>query len=149
MPVEGFRFQCVPGCSNCCEQKGNVYVTEGDIERAARFLGLPREAFEARYVYRTRHQIRLRKPPKSACFFLADKRCTIHPVKPVQCRLFPFWPELVEHPAQWTAASGYCPGMGQGELVQIGSAVETAHQMRAAYPALYRQPGSGKISPED
>lgn len=148
MSVDGFRFECVSGCSNCCEQKGHVYVTEDDIERAAQFLGMTPPTFEAQYVYRTRNQIRLRKPPDSACFFLVDHRCTIHRVKPVQCRLFPFWPEMIEHPAQWEAAKSYCPGIGQGELVQIGSALETAEQMRSAYPALYAKREDGKIPPK-
>ncbi len=146
--MDGLRFQCVPGCTACCEQKGNVYLSEADILKAARFLKMEPQDFERKYIYRTRHQIRLRKPPEASCHFLAQGRCTIHPAKPTQCRLFPFWPELVEHPAQWKAAGQYCPGIGQGDLVQIGSAVEMASQMHTAYPSLYPVSPSAKISPK-
>ncbi len=40
--------------------------------------------------------MRLRVPRRSHCHFLFDGGCAIHPAKPTQCRIFPFWPELVE-----------------------------------------------------
>jgi Fe-S-cluster containining protein len=114
-----------------------VYLTEQDLERAARYLGMSPEDFEARYVYRTRRRMRLRKPPDSQCSFLVNNGCRIHPAKPTQCRLFPFWPELVEDRRAWNHAARSCPGIGQGPLVQIGTAVEVANEMRTAYPAMY------------
>jgi hypothetical protein len=134
------RFECIPGCTNCCRQTGWVYLSPDDLPRAARFLGMSDQEFTARYVYRTRHRMRLRKPRGSQCHFLQEKGCAIHPAKPTQCRLFPFWPELVGHRKSWRATARHCPGIGKGPLIQIGVAVETAHQMRTAYPALY--PGS-------
>jgi Fe-S-cluster containining protein len=63
--------------------------------------------------------------------------CSIHPAKPTQCRLFPFWPELVENRKDWERAARTCPGIGTGPLIQIGTALETASEMRRAYPAMY------------
>lgn len=138
MTAEGtLQFTCVRGCTKCCEQKGWVYLSEDDLQNAARFLKMTASAFEKKYVYRTRHRMRLRKPPRSQCHFLQSDGCSIHPAKPTQCRLFPFWPELVENRSEWRKTSRYCPGIGQGELIQIGTALETAHQMRTAYPAMY------------
>ncbi len=133
------RFACQSGCSKCCEVSGYVYLTEDDIGRITAFLGLSREDFERRYVYRTRHQRRLRKPRGKGreCPFLKDFLCSIHPVKPVQCRLFPFWPELVEDRAAWGQTARWCPGIGQGPLIQIGTALETSDEMRTAYPEMY------------
>jgi Fe-S-cluster containining protein len=93
--------------------------------------------FEARYVYRTRTLLRLRKPRQKQCPFLLADGCSIHPAKPTQCRLYPFWPELVENRRGWRAAAKSCPGIGTGQLIQIGTAVETASEMRTAYPGLY------------
>ncbi len=136
--MDVLRFACQPGCTACCEQEGFVYLSEEDLLRIAAHLGLAAEAFEARYVYRTRRRMRLRKPPHSQCPFLERGGCRIHPVKPVQCRLFPFWPDLVEDRAAWRATAEHCPGIGKGPLIQIGTALEIAHEMRTAYPALYR-----------
>ncbi len=118
---------------------GHVNLSEKDLRNAARYLRLTPEEFETRYVYRTRHRIRLRKPPGKQCHFLVEGGCGIHPAKPTQCRLFPFWPELVEHKKEWDKSAKWCPGMGKGPLIQIGTALETANEMRAAYPRAYRK----------
>lgn len=136
--MEGLRFECVPGCTNCCQVQGWVYITEDDLLRAAGFLRLTPEEFEAKYVVRTKHSLRLRKPRGSQCHFLQEGGCAIHPVKPVQCRLFPFWPELVENRANWKEAGRNCPGIGKGPLVQIGEAAEIAGEMRVSYPLHYQ-----------
>lgn len=133
----GVRFTCQPGCTRCCDVTGFVYLTETDLTRAAAFMGMTPRAFERKYVYRTRHLLRLRKPRASQCHFLESGACAIHPAKPTQCRLFPFWPELLESRTAWAAAGHTCPGVGVGPLIQIGTALETASEMKTAYPTMY------------
>ena len=94
-------------------------------------------AFERKYVYRTSKRIRLRVPREVHCHFLRDGGCSIHAVKPTQCRIFPFWPELVESRREWKKAAKFCPGLDHGPLVQIETAKHLAREMREAYPALY------------
>jgi Fe-S-cluster containining protein len=137
--MDGLRFECVPGCTNCCRVQGWVYVTEDDVRNAASFLKLSVADFEARYVVRSKYTVRLRKPKNAQCHFLNETGCGIHPVKPAQCRLFPFWPELVENRENWKEAGQNCPGIGRGDLIQIGQAMETANGMRVAYPTHYGQ----------
>lgn len=137
MTTPEIRFTCQPGCSNCCDQSGFVYLSEDDIRRAAKFVRMSARAFEQKYIYRTAHQRRFRKPPDRQCPFLEDHRCAIHPAKPVQCRTFPFWPELVESPKEWSRTAKYCPGIGKGPLIQIGTAMEMAEEQRRAYPEDY------------
>ena len=144
--MDGVRFTCQPGCIACCDQSGFVYLTESDLVRAAKFTGMSPRAFEKKYVYRTRHQMRLRKPPGRQCPFLvtedhpegARRGCGIHPAKPTQCRTFPFWPELVENPGAWKRTARFCPGIGKGDLIQIGDAMEIAEQQRRGYPEMYK-----------
>jgi len=135
--AEGMRFECQAGCTACCEQKGFVYLTEADLVRAAEFLGMTPSAFERKYVYRTRNRLRLRVPHDSTCFFLNGTGCSIHPAKPLQCRAFPFWPELVESRREWQKAAHYCPGIGKGALIQIDVVKEQAQEMREGHPATY------------
>lgn len=118
---------------------GYVYLSEDDVGKAARFLKMSVPAFERKYVYRTTHQIRLRKPADRQCHFLLDGGCSIHPAKPTQCRLFPFWPEYVENRTDWRGLGKRCPGIGKGELIQIGSAMEVASEMKTAYPNFYEE----------
>jgi len=130
------QFSCQPGCTRCCDQEGYVYLTERDLQQAAKHLGMTAAAFEKQYVYRTKHLLRLRKPKDSQCHFLGAAGCDIHSAKPTQCRLFPFWPHLVESRREWNSVGKWCPGIGQGELIQIGTAHEMAAEMNAAYPAI-------------
>jgi hypothetical protein len=131
------RFTCQPGCTKCCQVRGFVYLTEEDLSRAADFTGLTRKDFEARYVLRYRSLLRFRKPLNAQCHFLTESGCSIHPAKPAQCRLYPFWPELVESRAAWKEEAKLCPGIGKGDLIQIGAALETADEMKRAYPSMY------------
>ena len=135
--AEALRFECQPGCTACCTQRGFVYLTEADLTRAARFLGMTAAAFERQYVYRTRRLLRLRVPREAQCHFLREGGCSIHPAKPTQCRIFPFWPELVDSRREWKKTARYCPGMGKGPLVQIATARAQAEEMRQAYPGMY------------
>jgi Fe-S-cluster containining protein len=135
--AQALRFECQPGCTECCRQRGFVYLSEEDVVRAAAFLGMTAADFERRYVYRTRRRLRLRTPRDSRCHFLLGDGCSIHPAKPTQCRIFPFWPELVESRREWNKTAQYCPGMGKGPLIQIESAQGQAREMREAYPELY------------
>lgn len=135
--AQALRFECQPGCTACCTQRGFVYLTESDLARAAEFLGMTAAAFERRYVYRTSKRMRLRVPREAQCHFLREGGCSIHPAKPTQCRIFPFWPELVESRREWKKTARYCPGMGRGRLVQIEAARAQAREMREAYPEMY------------
>ncbi len=118
-----------------------MYLTEDDIARAAEFLGMTAATFEKRFIYRTKNLRRLRIPRGGLCRFLRADGCSIHPVKPTQCRIFPFWPELTGSRREWRRTATWCPGIGQGELVQIETARTLAAEMRAAYPSMYLEGG--------
>lgn len=135
--MTALRFQCQSGCTKCCDQPGFVYLTENDLTQIAEYVGMAPADFERRYVYRTKHLLRLRVPREQQCVFLGETGCTIHAVKPVQCRTFPFWPELIESKREWNKTAAWCPGIGKGDLVQIETAREVAATMREAYPTTY------------
>jgi Fe-S-cluster containining protein len=132
-----FRFRCLAGCTKCCEAKGYVYLAEDDLKRAAALLGMSARAFEERYVYRTAHLLRLRKPRGAECPFLGEGGCRIHEAKPTQCRAFPFWPELVGSAREWRRAARECPGIGRGRRIPAEAALRIAGEMRESYPGMY------------
>lgn len=51
------------------------------------------------------------------CVFLgADtRRCKIYRVRPLQCRLFPFWPSMLRDKVAWDFYAARCPGMNRGK----------------------------------
>ena len=81
--------------------------------------------------------MRLRVPRDGCtCPFLEEGGCSIHPAKPAQCRVFPFWPELVESRREWLKTARYCPGIGKGPLIQIEQAREQAKTPLGQYWAV-------------
>ena len=131
------RFACQPGCTRCCTQKGMVYLSVDDVPRLAEFLGMSVAEFRRRYVYATKHRLRLRKPGQGQCPFLRAEGCSVHPAKPVQCRTFPFWPELLDDKQQLEETAQWCPGIGKGNIVPVETLIESARETRNAYPYLY------------
>lgn len=138
-PVEvapiNFRFECQLGCVNCCVRPGEVYLTEDDRTRIARFLGLTRVEFSERYCAPHGEEgLRLSNPSPEGCHFLGERGCRIHDVKPLQCRAFPFWPETVATRATWKGLRGYCPGVGVGGILPIEQVRAAAQQCADAFP---------------
>jgi Fe-S-cluster containining protein len=131
------RFECQSGCTKCCEQQGFVYLTEDDILRLAGFLDLKPTVFERRFVYRTKNLRRLRVPRLAQCPFLKTDGCSVHVAKPLQCRTFPFWPEMVDSKREWLKTGSWCPGIGKGPLVKIEAARAIADTMRDGSPLHY------------
>ena len=115
-----------------------MYLTENDILRLADYLNMTPADFEQRHVFRTKNLRRLRVPRHAQCEFLKDGGCGVHVAKPTQCRTFPFWPELIESRKEWHTTGSWCPGIGQGELVNIENARSVAGEMRTAHPHLYK-----------
>jgi hypothetical protein len=100
----------------------------------AAFLAIGPDLFERRYVYRTKNLRRLRVPRHAQCTFLKADGCSVHVAKPLQCRTFPFWPELVDSKREWLKTADWCPGIGKGPLVNIETARGIAQTMRDGNP---------------
>ena len=57
------------------------------------------------------------RPNGDCIFYRADEaRCSVYLVRPSQCRLFPFWPEVMRSEAGWASYARSCPGMNDGRL---------------------------------
>jgi len=130
------RFSCQSGCTRCCTQNGWVYLSEEDVPRLAAFLGMSAKEFQEEYLFSTKYTLRLRRR-QGKCPFLKSEGCSVHPAKPTQCRLFPFWPELVEDKKELEETAQWCPGIGKGNLVSIETLAKSALEMRKAYPHHY------------
>lgn len=81
----------------------------------AEFLGLDDREFARRYVRRVNQGLSLIELSGGNCVFY-ENGCKIYPVRPAQCRTFPFWKEILERPLNWERAAQECPGMNQGKL---------------------------------
>lgn len=109
---KGLNFECT-GCGRCCTgSPGYIWVTEEEIQQIAQFLHLAVEEFSQRYLRRVKGRLSLLEMPKTYdCVFLKDKKCQIYPVRPTQCRTFPWWPRNLKSEKDWQEAARFCEGI--------------------------------------
>ena len=117
---EGLRFRCTR-CGACCTgEPGFVWVSDDDLEAIAAFRGEPVEEVRALYTKKGRRGLSLREKLNGDCvFYDREEGCTIYPVRPPQCRTWPFWESNVETPEAWERTKAVCPGSGRGELIPV------------------------------
>lgn len=114
----GLRFQCTRSGRCCVGEPGFVWVNAQEVEAIASWLGEKREEVEAIYTRRVAERRSLREKSGGACiFFDVNQGCKIYPVRPRQCRTWPFWDSNLASPADWERTCRHCPGAGQGELI--------------------------------
>jgi len=130
--TSGVRFECT-GCSKCCKVKGDVWATNNEMGAMAKLLGVSMADFRRDY------QARAQTPPGwgllkadgGPCVFLdGEGKCSIYGARPLQCRAYPFWPEVagsreaweaeavlpdsVKGPGpRWSALTGGCEGLSK------------------------------------
>ena len=116
------RFECT-GCGACCTGGTDHYVEVSAAEREAirKLLGLSPAWFRRRYLEPVEdNTLGIRLNPDGRCPFLnAEGRCRVYPVRPRQCRTYPWWPELIEHRSDWQAEARRCEGMNRGAVVPL------------------------------
>lgn len=92
-------------CQNCgrCEKKctDGIWLQNNEVLPLARELKLTKKAFIQRYCVVKDH-ITMKEP----CVFHKRKRCSIYPIRPMICRLFPIDIDSKTHKIKITC----CPG---------------------------------------
>ena len=112
----GLQFGC-RRCNACCGgAPGYVWVDDDEIARMAVHLAMSVAEFTARYCRRVWWRVSLKEMDNGDCVFVSPDGCRVYPVRPVQCRSFPFWPDMVDSRQVWEAQRGRCPGVGRGRL---------------------------------
>lgn len=111
--LEPLRFECTK-CGKCCSRPGEIFMTPSDVYRIANHLKMEPDVFRKTLCARSGHEWIMKVTRRKACPFFVDDKCTIHSVKPIQCRTYPFWPEVVGTRAAWEAEVEDCEGIGRG-----------------------------------
>ena len=128
---DGLRFTCTR-CGHCCTgAPGFVWVTDEEIEKIAAFRGEPLREFTELYTRKARGKVSLREKANDDCVFWdKDRGCTVYPVRPAQCRTWPFWGSNVETPEAWERTTKICPGSGRGELIPVEEIVKRVRTVK-------------------
>ena len=128
---DGLRFTCTQ-CGDCCTgEPGHVWVDDADLVAIAEFRGEPVEEVRGLYTKKGIRGLSLREKLDGDCvFFERGKGCTIYPVRPSQCRTWPFWESNLATPADWDKTCSICPGSGRGELIPAEEIVKRSKVIR-------------------
>src|SRR5207237_8380892 len=115
---DGLHFECTR-CGNCCTgAPGFVWVNAEEVTAIAEYRGESVQQTRELYTRVVDCKRSLREKPNGDCvFYDRAQGCTIYPVRPRQCRTWPFWESHVRTPAAWERTCAVCPGSGKGELI--------------------------------
>jgi Fe-S-cluster containining protein len=120
--VAGLHFECQE-CGGCCSGPGEgyIWVTRREIEIIADFLKISPAQLRQKYLKRIGLRTTIIEHGTTKdCIFLeavaGHRKCVIYPVRPSQCRSWPFWSENLTSAGAWNTAAQKCPGINRGRL---------------------------------
>ena len=123
---DGLCFECTQ-CGNCCSgAPGAVWVDDDDIGRIAEYTGKGEGEIRVMHTRPFAGRTSLTEFANGDCtvFDPEMRRCRIYPVRPTQCRTWPFWGSNLQSSSDWEATQEDCPGAGQGPLVTVDEIVQ-------------------------
>lgn len=104
-------FECKQ-CGACCQGEGGIHVRSDEAETIAHFLGISAADFLLKWCFFRHSRYYIITGSDGFCaFFDPQRQCTIHPVKPRPCSLWPFYPALLRDPDNWNMAKEACSGI--------------------------------------
>lgn len=128
---DGLNFTCSQ-CGDCCTgAPGVVWVEEDELREIAEHLDKPIGEIRLFHTRLVRGRVSLVEHQNGDCtFFDPETRgCTVYPVRPIQCRTWPFWQSNLESEDKWKQVCQDCPGAGQGAFFSLEQVQERASRM--------------------
>jgi len=99
----------------CCRgESGYIWTKYQEMQNIATFLDMNLETFTQNYIKKVKHRYSLVEKKISeddyACIFFDTEKlqCSIYPVRPLQCRTFPFWEQFKNNQEE---VRRECPGI--------------------------------------
>jgi len=119
---QGLNFKCT-GCGKCCQNEGEVWMDPTEFSSVASYLNISIQSLLGGYTEKIdlgwakmANSIDSVSGKQDKCIFLGDDRktCTIYPVRPNQCRTYPWWPRLLVNESTWLAEAVIPDGALEG-----------------------------------
>jgi len=120
--IAGLHFECMQ-CGRCCTgpAAGYIWVTREEMKLIADFLKITTAELRRKFFKRVGLRTTIVENCSTRnCIFLKDeagrRTCMIYPVRPSQCRTWPFWSENLRNPDTWNETAQKCPGINRGRF---------------------------------
>jgi uncharacterized protein len=135
----GIRFECLR-CGACCTgDPGIIRISGPEIEILADFLKITAADLTRMHLRPMASGFSIAEEPDGRCRFY-DEGCRIYPVRPLQCRTYPFWFSQMRSMRQWEKALGECPGIGKGTLYSRERILDMLSRSMEALESMEDQP---------
>ena len=119
MHEDGYNYSFNPNAcdecgGNCCTgESGYIFLNQGEMQAIATHLKLGMSQFKDEYLFKKGYKFSIKEKKNEEshdCIFFDReiKGCGIYPVRPTQCRTFPFWPYFKKNEDELRAE---CPGI--------------------------------------
>ncbi|MDP2792209.1 MAG: YkgJ family cysteine cluster protein [Rectinemataceae bacterium] len=130
----GLRFECQQ-CSFCCRgSPGFVWLSEADISGLCAYFAMDLGKFSRSYCRSVEvvggRALSLKEKSGYSCIFLENGICAVYAARPVQCRSYPFWEEIIDTETSWASEASFCPGIGKGSPVPPETIASAFLEMR-------------------
>ena len=119
MDEKGYNYSFNPNAceecgGNCCTgESGYIFLNAKEMEAIAQFKELSMNELKEQYLFKKGYKYSIKENVinnSHDCIFFDRKinGCGIYPVRPTQCRTFPFWSYFKTHEDELRAE---CPGI--------------------------------------
>lgn len=125
----GLAFGCTQ-CGHCCSgPPGYVWFDDAEGRALADFVNMQHGEFLRKFARKINGRWTLNERWNEFvrgydCVFLQrDEKgkaiCGVYPVRPMQCKTWPFWPENLKTHRAWARTANHCPGVNHGKLLPV------------------------------
>lgn len=123
---QGLRFEC-QRCGSCCTgEPGFIFVEHSEIIQIASYISRDLSCFIDEFLYPFRTGYSIKEHADGRCLFYQGG-CKVYPVRPKQCRTFPFWFENLRSRKKWRRVTRECPGIDKGSIYSKEQILEFIH----------------------
>lgn len=116
---QALHFECT-GCGKCCTGDEDHYIalSSKEAKRIQEYLGVGERWFKRYYItHLTRNTLTLRLHNGQCAMLDKNGKCRIYPLRPTQCKTYPWWPEILDNKTAWEREARHCEGIHRGNVV--------------------------------
>ena len=107
-------------------------MSKAEVQLIAEFLKTDEKELRAKRIRRVGWRLSLTELANGDCTFLENgqerRGCLIYPVRPMQCKTWPFWNLNLSSQAAWNRAAVRCCGINKGEFHSLEEIEEKRHK---------------------